>query len=118
MKKFVILFIYVIFIKIIFFSFITVNLSDGYYIKSNRIFENCCLYSKDKELILTNIGEWIDSEKNIYGYGDGKKYKCYIFDKKTKKVEVFYSINDFYNILNKNNLTYNMSDTKDLSLYD
>lgn len=118
MKKFVFFFISVIIIYLIFSSFIKVNLSDGYYIKSNRFFENCSLYTKDNKLILTNIGEWIDSEEYIYGYGDGKKYKCYIFDKNKKTIDFFYSDNDFYNILNEKNLKYNMSDTKDLNFYD
>ena len=121
MKKLVYFFISLIIILLIFFSFILfikVNLSDGYYIKSNLFFENCCLYTKDNKLILTNIGEWIDSEEYIYGYGDGKIYKCYIFEKNKKEVEIFFSTDDFYDILNENNLKYNMSDTKDLNFYD
>lgn len=93
------------------------ELSGGYYIKANLISEKCSLYANNNKLVLTHIGEWMGSNQYVYGYGDGKKYKCYLFDKLSNELELFYKVDDFYKELETKNLKYDMSDTKDLIYY-
>ena len=67
--------------------------------------------------MLTHIAEWMESEQYIYGYGDRKKYRCYIFDKHTESYKLFYSEDDFYSELKILSLKYNMTEAEDLICY-
>lgn len=119
MKK---IFIPILFAGILCFSFSSciarkIMLSDGYYIKANMISENCSLYSCNGELVLSHIGEWMETQRYIYGYGDGKKYKCYIFDKTDLDYKLFYSTEEFYDELKIRDLKYNMTEARDFIYY-
>lgn len=119
MKKKVIVIFFGIIIFLSFSSCFTrkIMLDDGYYIKVILISEYCSLYSCDGKLLLTHVGEWMETQRYIYGYGDSKKYKCYIFDKKNLDYKLFYSTEEFYEELKNCNLKYNMTDTKDYIYY-
>ncbi len=55
----------------------------------------------------------METERYIYGYGDGKEYKCYIFDKTNLNHKLFYSTEEFYDELK----ILDLKEAKDLIYY-
>ncbi len=87
-------------------------LSDGYYMKGNRILGTCTLHDIKRNISVMNIYDWIESDVYIYGK---KNSGYYIYDK-VNGIFTTYKEEDFEVESIRLGLNYNMN-AKNISCY-
>lgn len=90
------------------FIFLEVGISKNFKLRQVPFCNTYNIYCKNKKVI-SNVYEWIITDRYIYGYG---KNDFYIFEIDSQKVIRFAKEEDFYKELKKLGLSYNISDYK------
>ena len=111
---FIVVSIIMLFIVLFYFltSYKTV-LSSGYIIRRTGVIQRLSLCTPKNKKIITGISDWIETDRYIYGYGDGSKFNYYIYDMKLNDTFLFddgFDGDSFYHKLQELNLRYNMTD--------
>lgn len=92
------------------------ELSGGYTIRRVGMAQRLALYNQKNEKLLTGISEWMETDRYVYGYGDGSKFNYYIYDKELNNSLLFNDgfdkDGDWYDKLHELNLHYNMTDCR------
>ena len=82
----------------------------GYYIIGSKISGYCTIHDTMRNITIMHVGDWIETDRYIYGC---RFMDYYLYDKFTGRY-YFFSKDDFYDELEKLELSYKINDVSDM----
>lgn len=82
----------------------------GYYIIGSKISGYCTIHDTRRNITIMHVGDWIETDRYIYGC---RFMDYYLYDKFTGRY-YFFSKDDFYDELEKLELSYKINDVSDM----